>query len=172
MYKGELRGFPTEIVNWMLEQQDKQGNPKKVHVFEKDIFATQSEGGFNWYVVDQGKTGSFCHSVLKIRDFDLFFKEFPKKPVYPRVMYVSQDKNSLNYPSIRVKRVVFMEKNNRFIAWHMAETLEDSACETTTHTWNYAKDIDEEPQIVELTMEDISAGKGVGIKPELLRIKK
>ena len=117
MYKGELRGFPKEIVNWMLEQQEKQGNPKKVHVFEKDICATQSGGGFNWHIVDQGKTKNFCHSVLRIRDFDLFFKEFPKKPVYPRVMYVSQDKNSLNYPNIRVKRVVFMEKYNKSITW-------------------------------------------------------
>jgi len=41
----------------------------------------------------------------------------------------------------------------------------------STVQWRYCKKIEEE-QIVELTMEDISNGKGVGIKPELIRIKK
>lgn len=42
----------------------------------------------------------------------------------------------------------------------------------STVQWRYYKRIEEEEQIVELTMEDISNGKGVGIKPELIRIKK
>lgn len=40
-----------------------------------------------------------------------------------------------------------------------------------TIPWKYWSFI-EEDTIVELTMEDISNGKGVGIKPELIRIKK
>lgn len=40
----------------------------------------------------------------------------------------------------------------------------------STVGWRCYKKIEEE-QIVELTMEDISNGKGVGIKPELIRIK-
>lgn len=36
--------------------------------------------------------------------------------------------------------------------------------------WNYAKDIEEET-IVELTLQDISDGKGVGIPSHLIRIK-
>jgi len=42
----------------------------------------------------------------------------------------------------------------------------------STVQWRYYKRIEEKDQIVELTMEDISNGKGVGIKPELIRIKK
>lgn len=41
----------------------------------------------------------------------------------------------------------------------------------STVGWRCYEKIEEE-QIVELTMEDISNGKGVGIKPELIRIKK
>lgn len=38
---------------------------------------------------------------------------------------------------------------------------------------NYAKDIEEEKEsIIELTPQDISEGKGVGISPHLIRIKK
>ena len=42
-----------------------------------------------------------------------------------------------------------------------------------TITWTNWKPIIEEAEtIVELTLEDISNGKGVGVKPELIRIKK
>ena len=38
--------------------------------------------------------------------------------------------------------------------------------------WNFAKEIVTEQELVHLTLEDISNGKGVGVNPELLRIKK
>lgn len=42
--------------------------------------------------------------------------------------------------------------------------------EFSVSLWKYWKPIEE--NVVELTMEDISKGKGVGVKPELIRIKK
>ena len=68
------------------------------------------------------------------------------------------------------KRVVFMEKTNKFIAWKSAETFEEAEVEYEAFGWKYAKDI-EEFNIVELTFKDISEGKGVGIDPSLIRIK-
>jgi len=38
--------------------------------------------------------------------------------------------------------------------------------------WDYFREIQKTPEIVELTLEDISNGKGVGVPVELLRIKK
>ena len=171
MYKGNLRGFPTEVVNWMLEQQYKQGNPKKVHVFEKDILTSRVNGGFDWYIVNKVMNSGFCNSVLKNRNFDLFFSYFPKKSTYPKVMWVSDVKEYLDSPLKRLKRVVFMEKNNKFLAWGNSETLEKAELTTYTSAWHFAKDIEEEPQLVELTMKDISEGKGVGVDPKLIRIK-
>lgn len=87
---------------------------------------------------------------------------------YPKLMYVRNDECDKF-----VKRVVFMEKNGKYLAWVYAESLEEADKTTGTASWNYAKDIEEEEeQIVELTIEDISNGKGVGIKPHLIRIKK
>lgn len=87
---------------------------------------------------------------------------------YPKLMYVRNDECDKF-----VKRVVFMEKNGKYLAWAYAESLEEANQAMGTATWSYAKDIEEEKeQIVELTIEDISNGKGVGIKPELIRIKK
>jgi hypothetical protein len=48
-------------------------------------------------------------------------------------------------------RVVFLEKNARFIAWS-AETIEDSEMVTTSAPWNYAKDIETIPSY---TMEEL-----------------
>ena len=60
-------------------------------------------------------------------------------PEYPKVMIVS------NYPDFKqkYKRVVFIEKQGKFIAWQDAETLEEAETQVDTFTWNYAKDLPE-----------------------------
>ena len=59
-----------------------------------------------------------------------------------------------------VQRVVFMKKNDKFIAWTKAETIEHSEYEIETHAWNYAVDLDwqpeEEKKPLKLTMEQIA----------------
>ena len=37
--KGELEGFPKEIIIRMLECQEEQGNPRDISVFEKQVIA-------------------------------------------------------------------------------------------------------------------------------------
>lgn len=90
------------------------------------------------------------------------------KNQYPKVMWVSSHEDFY----VKYKRVVFAHKNNRYIAWNSAVTIEAAEKIIDTTAWFYAKDIEEEPQIVELTIEDISAGKGVGVPANLIRIKK
>lgn len=89
---------------------------------------------------------------------------------YPKVMWVS-DQEDFSFAN---KRVVFVHKNGYYLAWESAETIEAAEKIVSMREWKYAKDIEPEPepQIVELTIEDISAGKGVGIAPHLIRIKK
>ncbi len=71
----------------------------------------------------------------------------PKK--YPKVMMVSNNGN------LWKKRVVFMEKNDKYIAWSDAETLADAEKEIYTCTWEHAKEIEEE-QPTEITIEEIA----------------
>ena len=89
-------------------------------------------------------------------------KEFLKpESEYPKVMRVScnpiKTKEDLYYT---INRVVFMEKNNKFIAWGTATTLEEAEYETEVFTWNYAVDLDwqpeEETKPLKLTMEQIA----------------
>ena len=89
-------------------------------------------------------------------------KEFLKpESEYPKVMRVSnipiKTKEDLHYT---INRVVLMEKNNKFIAWGKATTLEQAENETDVLTWNYAVDLnwqpEEETKPLKLTMEQIA----------------
>ena len=89
-------------------------------------------------------------------------KEFLKpENEYPKVMKVSNQpittKEDFKYAN---KRVVFMKKNDRFIAWLDADTIEKSENVTSTTVWNYAVDLDwqpeEETKPLKLTMQQIA----------------
>ena len=57
---------------------------------------------------------------------------------YPRVMMVSQDR------VFWVKRVVFMEKCEKFLVWADSESLKEAENVRKTSTWAYAKEVEEE----------------------------
>ena len=75
--KGELKGFPKEIIARMLDCQEEQGNPRDISVFEKQRVEGKNKGGFTW---DETKEGdSFWSDLLTNKDFNLFFEKYPKK---------------------------------------------------------------------------------------------
>ena len=163
MYKGEIEGFPQEVVEKMLYYQEQQGFKKDVTVFEKNCCA--ADRGFDWRATPEG--WAFWEKVINEKNFQLFFEKYPKT-TYPKVMMVSDEPITAKNPGNA--RVVFMEKCGSYIAWKYAKTLEEAENARTTSFWQYAKDITI-PTIVELTFKDISEGKGVGIDPSLIRIK-
>lgn len=70
--------------------------------------------------------------------------ELPEEKPYPKVMLVS---DYATFDSVRwVKRVVFMEKKGKYIAWTDAETIEEAETITDTTTWLYAVDVPEEEE--------------------------
>jgi hypothetical protein len=142
MYKGQLEGFPREIVERMLECQVEQGNPKDVAVFEVDRCTDQRCKGFTWKNTSEGH--HFWARILMSGKLDTFFKKYPKTS-YPKVMMVGNA-----YPLTR-KRVVFMELRGKFLAWSDADSLEDSETVLDIVAWKYAEDIvPENPQKQEL----------------------
>ena len=89
-------------------------------------------------------------------------KEFLKpESEYPKVMKVSMHpiKTKEDFKDAGT-RVVFMEKRNRFLAWHNSSTLEQAENETRVFVWNYAVDLnwqpEEETKPLKLTMEQIA----------------
>ena len=142
-YKGDLKGFPQEVVEKMVERQVEQGNKRDVSIFEKDRNEEADFGGFDW---DESPEGyGFWYKVIYSSQFDVFFNRYPKKE-YPRVMLVSDNKSDW------FKRVVFMEKKNKYLTWINAETIEDSEKVITVVPWLYAKEIEEKPSI-EITVK-------------------
>ena len=142
MYKGQLEGFPKEIVERMLECQVEQGNPRDVSIFEEDRDMDGRHGGFTWGKTSEGH--NFWAKILMFTKLDTFFEKYPKTS-YPKVMMVGN-----SYPLIHT-RVVFMEKCGRFIAWENVQTLKDAEEICTSYGWKYAEDIKpENPQKQEL----------------------
>ena len=89
-------------------------------------------------------------------------KEFLKpENEYPKVMKVSffpiNTKKEFEKANTRV---VFMEKCGKYIAWNRAETLEEAEETTITNDWDYAVDLDwqpeEETKPLKLTIEQIA----------------
>jgi|SRR5690554_6120698 len=164
--------LPVEIQERMLLEQEKQGNKRNPDIFRKRFHAAAEHEGFDWNKTEDGS--DFWLDILTEGYFDCFFERYPKKEellekntkTYPRIMEVSNFENFLN----SVVRVVLMEKNGKYITWKNASTLEEAEKSLNTTCWNYARDREAAP-IVELTAEDISAGKGVGVDPKLIRFK-
>ena len=142
MYKGQLEGFPKEIVERMLECQVEQGNPKDVSIFEKYKSADKRSGGFTWGDTSEGHI--FWAEILTYGKSDTFFEKYPKT-TYPKVMMVGN-----THPLTR-KRVVFMEKCEKFLTWDSADNLKDAENVISVTPWEYAEDIKpENPQKQEL----------------------
>jgi hypothetical protein len=70
-------------------------------------------------------------------------------------MLVSDD-GITSYP-----RVVFMEKNHRFLAWSNAESLEEADSEINVTSWTNAWDIPTEPSVKEVTLAEVAEAFGV-----------
>lgn len=68
--------------------------------------------------------------------------ELPEEKQYPKVMMVSDD--PITAENKGEQRVVFMEKNGKYLTWYKARTLERAEKETATIAWIYAVDIPEE----------------------------
>lgn len=162
-FEGEIKGFPQEVVEKMLERQVEQGKKRDITVFEDKANASTVFGGFNWSNTIEGV--QFWLDVIDKKLWEVFFDKYPKD-AYPKVMLVSDRDDFKN----AVKRVVFMEKNKAFIAWTDAETLINAENVMSTTVWRYAKDLPKEPEIHEVTLEEIS--KAMNIPLSKLRIKK
>lgn len=71
-FKGDIKGFPKEVVKKMLKRQVQQGYKKGISVFQSSKLS-----GFDWQSSKEGF--DFWNEVIIYENFDLFFKRYPKK---------------------------------------------------------------------------------------------
>ena len=75
--KGELDGFPIEVVQKMVDSQVEQGNKANVKLFQESSNVGKMGGGFSWSETKEGRV--FWDEVINDYRFDYFFAMFPKK---------------------------------------------------------------------------------------------
>ena len=128
------------------------------YAFPEDI--TNSEGNYKYYYKRPYYNEWGCSDIINSQTHSV--KEFLKPDnEYPKVMKVSNQpiKTKEDFKNAN-KRVVFMEKCGKFITWYDADTIEKSENITSTVSWNYAVDLDwqpeEETKPLKLTMEQIA----------------
>ena len=75
--KGDLKGFPKEIIARMLECQKNQWNKIDVSVFERNRIAGEAFKGIVWVQTKEGF--DFWNDIIRFKNFTLFFEKYPKK---------------------------------------------------------------------------------------------
>jgi len=68
---GEVKDFPIEVVQKMVEEQVRQGYKANLTMFQKG-----RDDGFSW--LDSPEGVDFWGRIIYNKDFDLFFKRYPK----------------------------------------------------------------------------------------------
>ena len=74
---GEIKGFPIEVVQKMINYQVEQGNKADTKVFQVCVNAGYFKYGFIWCQTVEGM--DFWEDVIYNKHFDLFFERYPKK---------------------------------------------------------------------------------------------
>lgn len=174
---GNIKDFPIEIVEKMIEEQVKQGNRPNVEVFQNNASADVDDDGFTWSDTDD--ENDFWLEVIDEKNFDLFFEKYPKKP---NLVYIVGDSevgmdiiktlekyggiNEHNYKGNNNEGVYYIDPNSKFIEicdFNLNKMLYEVLLATYTP-------IDAEESVLEVTMEQIAEKFGVDITN--LRIKK
>jgi hypothetical protein len=81
-YKGDIEGFPQEVVWKMLDRQDEQGNKRDITIFERDRQSGSSLPGFVWD--NTFERAVFWAEVIIERNFELFFEKYPPTNTPPK----------------------------------------------------------------------------------------
>lgn len=168
---GDLKGFPFEIVEKMLEYQYKQKGRIDIKVFQDNRAAAKE--GFCWEDTIEGY--DFWNAVIKKR-FDVFFERYAKS----KEVYISGNaRNGENVIKELESRGGVNIWNKKGTANHMLyfidpvtnyiERVVDPQCKNLLRTC-YTEISPGEYAMVELTMGEIAEKFGVDV--ELLRIKK
>ncbi len=75
--KGDIEGFPPEVVEKMLERQFEQTGKKDIKVFQKYKSCSETVGGFYWS--SSIEKHDFWSKIILAREFDVFFEKYPKE---------------------------------------------------------------------------------------------
>ena len=74
--KGDIKDFPIEIVQKMVDEQVKQGNEADVTVFQENRIRPRNIGGFDWGITEEDN--AFWTRIIYQKKFNVFFNKYPE----------------------------------------------------------------------------------------------
>lgn len=154
--------------NQVIEVLDKEHGKKVIEYWKSKGFDTMGMcGSFTKEDYADGRYYGViencfdCYTIEFVRNYNAEIIELPEEKTFPRVMLVNNGGNEWH------KRVVFMKKCDRYLAWNKAETIEESESICGQTAWRYAKEIEPKQQTITLSdlnskIEDIKRIFGIG----------
>lgn len=143
---GDIEGFPIELVQWMVDQQVKQGNKADVGIFQKLRGVNHFGGGFDWNYSNLGKPA--CIDIITNKNFDLFFKHFPKQV---------EDKH-FGLPELKAVEMEASEDGKEWFKLHVYGVKDGLYLSIGYSLWKHVRPIQ---QPVKLTRAEIAEKFGV-----------
>ena len=148
--------------NQVIEVLDKEHGKKVIEYWKSKGVDTSGmlgigtkKDGYLWHYYGVIGDKFDNYSIEYVHKYNAEIIELPEEEKsFPRVMLVSDDGDDW------YKRVVFMQKCDRFLAWDNAETIENAECTYRVASWHYAKEL---PEKVELTKSEIAEKFGISI---------
>lgn len=175
---GDIKDFPIEVVEKMIEEQVKQGNKANVSVFQKVCIASKSQGGFDWEKTNDGE--NFWGDVIG-GEYDVFFNRYPKTNPLSHLVYIIQD-GTINGNCLLNTLVEYggencdeLEGEGEDVIYYINPITKnidvdlDGAFFESLKSLGYTE-IKLKPEVIEMTMEEIADKLGIDVS--LLRIKK
>ena len=74
----QFKDLPVEIRKRMLDEQERQGNPRNAEVFKERVIADDRGGGFAWEDSEEGL--DFWEKIILDGNFAVFYEKYPKRP--------------------------------------------------------------------------------------------
>jgi hypothetical protein len=107
-YKGQLEGFPPEVVELMLQRQFEQTGKRDVSLFEKNRTLGKGVGGFTWDDTIEGEGWKFWNDVIEDKKFYKFFERYPKQSLINSHIKTNQNDKEITNSNkgIKVSRPV------------------------------------------------------------------
>lgn len=172
---GDLKNFPIEVVEKMLQKQYRQVDKIDISVFQAYKCSEAQHGGFNWQDTIEGN--DFWSKVIRYEKFDVFFERYPR---LSKKVYISGDeklyKNVIKTLERRggINATNYIGEGDCFYyidpaTNHIEICTQDDEKLYNVITSTFEK-IEPDKFIIEITLPEIAEKFGIDV--ELLRIKK
>ena len=168
--KGQIKDFPIEVVQKMVERQYEQTGKCNVKIFQLYKRTDKVDGGFLWRNTIEGY--EFWRTIIDHNNFDLFFAKYPKHYYVKRTYETKIDDIISKLVSLGGKSIY---KNYGIHAFYYIDPINFNIerCDQGTPMANIITTFYTEvfvDEVYEYTMDEIAEKLGIDVKR--LKIKK